>query len=327
MAAFCFLGTATLPVYGQLFPELGGQRVGISGLGFLKIDVSPRSVGVGGASITLGGDAYGVKHNPALLTEVEHFSMAGSNTFWASGINYGFASAVKPFSFGTFGLSLGTLSSGALKVRTEFQPEGTGEVFYATYATAGLSYSQRLTEQFSYGLTVTYVYERLAQFSASTAIADLGFLYQTDFKDIRFAVVLQNFGLDSRLRGDFPETTSDDPSLATNPAPSTFKLGASMTVWEQLSSDQKLTAMVQLNHPNDNAENIRIGAEYDYKSLLFFRAGFRINVDDQPYPVGGLGVRMRVGRHPLRLDYAADPRTTLGIMHHVGLMFVVNPVE
>ena len=73
----------TLPflAQAQLFPQLGGQRVGISGLTFLKIDVSPRSAAVGGANLCLSGDAYATHVNPALLGETESFHFAASNTF------------------------------------------------------------------------------------------------------------------------------------------------------------------------------------------------------------------------------------------------------
>lgn len=318
-----------LSTTAQLFPQLGGQRAGISALTFLKIEVNPRSAAMAGASNTLSGDAYAVSNNPATLAEVDKFSVGASNTFWVADINYAFLEANIPTKkAGNFAVTLSGLNSGPMPVRTTFQPEGTGQQFYAYYLTAGLSYAQKLTDQFSWGATGKYVHEQLAEFQANTFVMDLGFLYKTDFRDLRFAVTIENFGPNSTLSGDVKIDTTFNRkgiSLDSYPAPALFKLGVSLKAWENATKDQSITASVQLNHPNDNSENIRLGAEYSYKDLLFLRAGYKINVADQNYPTAGIGLRMRTGRHPLIFDYALDPLEFLGNVHRVGLAFWLNP--
>ena len=314
----------------QLFPQLGGQRAGISALTFLKMDISPRSASLGGANVCLTGDAFSTFTNPAALAETEGLRVGSSNTFWVNGINYGYLSASKPTSRGHFGLSLGALGTGAMPVRTEFQPGGTGQNFYAGYFTAGLTYAQKLTDFFRFGLTARYVREQLDNFQAQTVVLDLGFLYRTDFKELSFSVLLQNFGLNSVLNGEFDFQEAFFPkhrNLESYPAPTLFKLGVSMVPWRSESGDQSITTYLQLNHPNDNSENIRIGAEYEFNSLLFLRLGYKINVSDQNFPTAGLGLRMRMGRHPLILDYAVDPTTYLGVIHRIGLQFWVDDME
>ncbi len=322
--------SCVLPVQAQLFPALGGQRVGISALSFLKVDVSPRSAGLGGASLCTSGDAFSTAINPGALTEMEHASFGLSNTFWANDVNYGFLSAVIPTKTGTWSGSLSTLNSGAMPVRTVFQPDGTGEYFYANYFTAGLTYSRQLTDAFSFGVTGRFVHEQMADFRASTGVIDLGFLYRTDFRDLRFAVMVQNFGPNSTLKGALSiDSTfqSSSPTLDGYPAPTVFLLGMSMAIWKNAGGDQSLTGLLQLNHPNDNAENIRVGLEYNYKDLLFLRLGYKLNVTDETLPAFGFGVRSRVGSHPLRIDYAADPLQYLGMVHRVGVGFYLNPVS
>ncbi|RMG27117.1 MAG: hypothetical protein D6730_07840 [Bacteroidetes bacterium] len=314
----------------QLFPQLGAQRAGISSLTFLKMDVSPRSAALASANLCLPGDLYSAYTNPATMPEVSGFGLAASNTFWVADINYAFLSATIPTGAGHFAASLSALGSGPMKVRTVFQPEGTGEYFYANYYTAGLTYSQQLTDQFSYGITAKYVHEQLAEFRANTAVFDLGFLYRTDVKELRFAVLVQSFGFNSVLHGELEQEDAllqKTPDLESYPAPTIFKLGISMVPYRNESGDQSLLAAVQLNHPNDNAENIRLALEYNYKSLLFLRAGYKINVKDQDYPTAGVGLRMRMGRHPLMFDYAFDPMRFLGVVHRVGLSFEVNSKE
>ena len=82
--------------------------------------------------------------------------------------------------------------------------------------------------------------------------------------------------------------------------------------------------IAQLNQPNDNSANIRLGGEYAFHELFFFRAGYKINVDDQPWPTTGIGIRTRLGRHPVRLNYGVDPMPYLGIQHRIGLSLQVN---
>ncbi|MEM0995972.1 MAG: PorV/PorQ family protein [Bacteroidota bacterium] len=311
----------------QLLPRLGAQRAGISALTFLKIDPSPRSAAMSGAHVSMTGDPYATYWNPAAVAEMDGFSLAASNTFWVAGINHAFLSAVQPTKIGNFALSVTSLTTGAMERRTEFQPEGTGEFFYASNTAIGLTYSQQLTDFFSYGVSLKYVNETLAEFSAHTAVVDLGFMYRTDWKDLSFAVAVQSFGTNSTLSGDY-EPDGLDPKpivLESYPAPTIFKLGISMIPWKR--EDMSLTTIAQLNHPNDNAENIRLGLEYEYRKLLFVRAGYKINVKDQIYPTAGLGVRTRLGKHPLTFDYAVDPTPFLGWIHRIGLSFSVNKAK
>ena len=311
----------------QLFPSLGGQRAGISALTFLKVDLNPRSAALAGANLCLRADGYGAFANPATLSELDDLSISLAHNFWHAGVNYSGVSVVKPFRIGHLGLSMTGLSSGAMPVRTEFQPDGTGELFYASYFTAGLSYAKQLTDWFRYGFTLKYVREQLQSFTAQTATLDLGFLYRTDVKDLSFAVMVQNFGLNSTLKGsvDIDQGLNSRPrNLEDYPAPTVFKLGLSFIPWKSKDGHQQATAYAQLNHPNDNAENIRLGLEWQYRSLLFLRGGYRFNVVDQDYPTAGIGVRSRMGRHMLMLDYAIDPSDYVGIAHRLGLQVRFN---
>ncbi|MEO1384543.1 MAG: PorV/PorQ family protein [Bacteroidota bacterium] len=327
---FCLLTCLSLQAQLKIFPELGAQRAGISALSPLKIEVSPRAAALGGATTCLTGDGYSAYVNPAGMAELDNFSFAAANTFWVADINYAFLSASKPYNFGTLGLSVSALNSGAMEVRTTFQPEGTGELFYANYYTVGLSYARQLTQQFAWGATVKFVQEQLAEFRANTGVLDIGFLYETDVKKLRFAVLLQNFGPNSTLRGSREVDTTfntRDITLDSYPAPTTFKIGISMVPWESEDKKQSLMTTLQLDHPSDNAESIRFGLEYAYMDLLYLRAGYQFNVDDQAFPTAGIGLRSRVGRHPMYIDYGFTPNRFLGSVHRIGVNFRLNPVE
>lgn len=312
-------------VHGQIFPQLGAQRAGISALTFLKIDGSPRAAGMGGSQVAVNGDAYAVSYNVAALADNEQMNFAGANTFYVAGTNHAFFSAMVPHQkLGNFALHATSFTTGAMERRTEFQPLGTGEYFYAYNVAIGLAYSKKLTEMFSYGISLKYINETLDRFVAHTAAIDLGFLYRTDFKDLKFAVSLQNFGPNSKLKGSKPQVPLSKPqkALESNPSPTNFSLGISMIPFKN-EKHQLLTA-IQLNHPNDNAENIRLGIEYGFHEFLFFRTGYKINVKDQPYPTFGFGLKTHFTKHALRIDYAIDPTLYLGWIHRIGLSLAIN---
>jgi hypothetical protein len=315
----------SLGTRAQLLPNLGGQRAGISSLTFLKNNVSPRSIGMGGFHTSLDGDGYSIYSNPAAMVDLEGLSLASSNYFIIQGLNQPYFSAILPTKGNNaWGFSATALSSGKIKKRTEFQPDGTGEYFYATSFATGLSFAKSLSDMFSFGLTIKYVQERIAEYTAHTGSIDLGFLYRTDVKDLQFAVILQNFGTNNSLSGDFLQikVNRSQVNLEDNSPATVFKIGASFIPFKK--ENQELLVGVQLNHPNDNAENIRLGLEYNFRKIVFIRGGYRINIEGQSLPTFGLGVKTRIGRHPLLIDYGLKPTDYLGIQHVAGVTFILN---
>lgn len=318
-----------LPLVGwaQLLPTFGGERAGLSALSFLKNDVSPRSAAMSGATVSLEGDPYSIWQNVAGMSDNSGNSFALTSMFLGAGINQSFASGIFPFSSNTaaLGLSINTLNSGAIEERTEFQPEGTGRMIYVNNTAFGLSYSQELSANFSLGGTLRYIYENLADFTNHAINVDVGFLYKTDFKDLRFAVLIRNFGGNTSLTGQFLASNynrTPGTTLESNTLPNVFSLGLSLVPWK--NERHAILTAFQLNHPNDNAENYRLGVEYNYMQILFIRSGLKINVKGQSLPTLGMGMRMMLGAHPLHFDYAATPTDYLGVQHLVGLRFSLN---
>jgi hypothetical protein len=310
----------------QLFPNLGGQRAGVSSLTFLKSDVSPVSNAMGGSSVALKGTGYASFHNPASVSDNKQLTFAASNLFIGNGIHQSYLSALYPFkdSSTTLAFTLNNLSSGAMEVRTEFQPDGTGEYFYVSDLSAAGTFSRQLSEMFSMGLTAKYIREQIAEYKVNTAAVDLGFKYKTDYKALTFAVAVKNFGGNSSLKGSFLRSSYNRDSIVTDNfgVPTTFQMG--MTIIPYQKDNQVLLASIQLDHPNDNAENIRLGAEYQLKKILFLRGGYKFNVEGQSFPTAGFGYRTRIGYNVLFIDYAVNPTRYLGMQHCIGLSFILN---
>ncbi|MBF99858.1 MAG: hypothetical protein CMI36_12765 [Owenweeksia sp.] len=327
-----YIGLTILTATGlkaQVLPNFGGERAGLSALSFLKNDLNPRSVGLGGASVALSGDGYSALNNPAALTDLESITYALSHQFIGAGINQSFLSS----SFGLkdevskLAFSVNALNSGSMEERTEFQPNGTGREVYVTNLAVGLTYARQLSSLFSAGVTVKYIYEGIANYSNHNATVDVAFLYKTDYKDLKFAVMVQNFGGNSSLGNedkDIPVifNRSEGISLDANTVPTVFSLGVSMIPWKE--ENQSLMAAIQLNHPNDNAENFRFGLEYQTYDLFFARLGYKVSVKGQTWPTFGVGLRTRMGTNPFYIDYSINPTDFLGFQHNIGLRVHIN---
>ncbi|MEQ9186271.1 MAG: PorV/PorQ family protein [Cryomorphaceae bacterium] len=316
----------SLGVRGQLLTNLGGQRVGVSTLTFLKNDNSARSMALGGANLTLSADGMATSHNTALLSQTNGIHIAVSDLIIGAGMHQGWLSASVPLksSSSAVGVNLNYLSSGAMKVRTEFMPQGTGEYFYANQLSAGLAFSKMLSDRFSFGANLKMIHERLAQFTNTTAAVDLGFLYTTDVKDLKFGIVVQNFGGNSILRdGNISESYNrQNVSLDQFSVPTIFRLGASFKPIEL--EDQSVMFAMQLEHPNDNSENIRLGVEYEYMRTVFVRLGYKLNVAGENLPTLGIGYKTRLGRNTVNVNYAVNPTLYLGTLHLFGLDVMIN---
>lgn len=319
------LSLSSLFSQAQLLPNFGGQRAGLSALSFLKNDLSPVSFAMASASVANKGNLYSSENNPAALVQIKSSGIVISNLSVGAGIHQSFLASGFTLDDGSvIGFNVNSLNAGAMEIRTEFEPNGTGQLFYANNTALGMNYARKLSQNFSIGIGLKYIYEGIASYTNHTITADIGFLYTTDYKDLTFAVVVKNFGGNSQMIGSDLETTFNRTDVVLNKytTPSIFKMGFSFVPYE--SKSKKLVASAELNHPSDNAENIRLGGELSFRDLLFTRLGYKLSVQGQNYPTAGIGVKTRLGVHPLYIDYAVNPTNRLGVQHLIGLSIPFN---
>ena len=319
------LSLSSLFSQAQLLPNFGGQRAGLSALSFLKNDLSPVSFAMASASVANKGNLYSSENNPAALVQIKSSGIAISNLSVGAGIHQSFLASGFTLDDGSvIGFNVNSLNAGAMEIRTEFEHNGTGKLVYANNTALGMNYARKLSQNFSIGIGLKYIYEGIASYTNHTITADIGFLYTTDYKDLTFAVVVKNFGGNSQMIGSDLETTFNRTDVVLNKytTPSIFKMGFSFVPYE--SKSKKVVASAELNHPSDNAENIRLGGELSFRDLLFTRLGYKLSVQGQNYPTAGIGVKTRLGVHPLYIDYAVNPTNRMGVQHLIGLSIPFN---
>ena len=161
----------------QLFPVLGEQRAGISTAQFLKIGVGGRATAMGDAFVAIANDVSALYWNPAGLAQFSENQVMFSHNQWVVDINHDFVGAVYHLDDeNTFGVALTSLSMDEMKVTTEYAPFGTGEYFGFSDLAIAISYSKKMTDQFSFGGTVRYIEETLDKLKMRGIMIDLGYL-------------------------------------------------------------------------------------------------------------------------------------------------------
>ena len=294
----------------NLFPILGGQRAGTSVFSFLNIGVSARAVGMGESVVALNQDASSIYYNPASIAQLDQTEVAISQIQWPSEINYDYFAITRHIKGRYYlGLSGGILHMAPMMETTEFHPDGTGNYFTFQDRFFGVTYGARMTDRFSFGITLKHVSEVLENYTMDAVLMDVGTFYWTGYKSLRFCASLSHFGKQAgpngtylkrildRGSGDEIEEFTDFESFSP---PTMFRVGGAIDPIEK--ENQHLTISLQLNHPVDNAEYIVTGAEYTFMNMLFLRCGYKSNKNEENLTLGA-GLIVPIGSIKIRADY------------------------
>jgi hypothetical protein len=330
--------------------NLYGQKVGTTSLQFLKVMPTARATAMGDAFVSLASGSESVFWNPAGITSTEKHEIGSTMTFWLfdtrqSAISY----AVNLNELNILGMELGWLGlqlqyvdfgeieetkvdclefvgSGSDK---KYNPGLTGLMFSPKSYVVGLSYAQQFTDRFSAGITAKYVYESLWRDSkvtiinqygveetyntyASLVLYDFGMHYRTGFRSIELGVAIQNFGPQVKFAKEY------------YPAPLAFRIGASTNLIGPEAmlypvEKNKLTFAYDIFHPNDYAQQMHFGLEYSFSDLLFLRAGYKWNYDNEKLTLGA-GIQYGFDGYNLMFDYSyGSLGQLLGQVHRISL--------
>ncbi|MCY3593884.1 MAG: PorV/PorQ family protein [Bacteroidetes bacterium] len=295
-------------------------RVGTTAAQFLKLGAGARAISLGGAYVAEASDMSAVYWNPAGFARLSGSHLQLSNTRYLADINYNFVAfgtTVEPV--GSIGFSLLMVDSGDMPVRTEMEPEGTGEQFNALSFALQLTYARNLSDQFSIGGSLKFVQERIWHSKASSIAFDIGTLFTTPFESLRLGASMSNLGPKMRMDGR-DILFSEDPSPNTIGTaeivnaqyrmdgfsmPLIFRVGLA---WDAMDTGtHRILITTDAAHPNDNAEYVNAGAEYSFRDLIAFRAGYRnlFEPDTEQGLTAGGSLMVRINRDlATRFDYA-----------------------
>ncbi len=244
---------------------LAQEKVGTTGVNFLKIGPSSRGVALADAFLPMANDASTLWYNPGGMVNVKSSELIFSHVSFPAQVNYEYIGYLHPLpSLGAaVGVQLFGLYTDDMIETTPEYPYGTGRTFMASDFAAGLSYAQSLTDKFSVGSTIKFLQENLADKVARGWSVDVGTYYDTGWRSLTLAMIISNFGPDMQFISE------------PFPMPIVFKFGAAANLIDD--GTNRLTMALEGIHPNDNREELHIGFEYGFQEKAFLRVGRKIN--------------------------------------------------
>jgi hypothetical protein len=306
----------------------GRNRAGTNAASELLIPVGARYIGTGGASVATVVGIDAIYWNPAGLSRSNIAASAMfSHMQYIADINMEYVAVSANFSgLGTLGISIKTLSFGDIAVTTEDNPDGTGELFSPNFVTFGATYSRALTDRIGVGVTVKLISESLNRVSASGVAFDFGVQYRDlgNISGLSIGVVAKNIGTAMKYDGagllrqaDVLDVTRPSSLYkvegSTDELPSTLELGIGYTI--PIGEKNKVNVVSLFQNNNYDDDEIKFGAEYAYKDLLFIRGGWQFAPEspndatgsEDAYIFGpslGGGFHYDLGGVDIALDYA-----------------------
>lgn len=333
------LGLAVLVAALGLTPAaLAQSGAGTTSGQFLLIEPSARLAAQGNVGATARADVQAAYYNPGALAFVTGADAQFTHSAWLADIDYNhFAVGVPMGSAQALSLSITSLGSGDMAVRTPEQPQGTGEQFSVNDLAIALGYGRRFSDRFAGGIQVKYVRETIWHTSSNAAAVDVGVIYELPFQAVLGASI-SNFGSrakfsgrDLRIRYDQdPGTFGDNDNLPAAletdqyPLPIFFRVGMSVPV--QVGANSELTLAADAFQPSDNSNSVNLGAEWTYADLISARVGYQdlFLEDAEGGLTAGAGINYALGDLGFRFDYAwGDHGDLLGTTQRftLGLSF------
>lgn len=264
------------------------SKVGTTAAPFLKIGVGSRAIGMGGAFVAVANDVSALYWNPAGIARLGRNEAIMLHTEWLADISFDYAGvSVDMGNLGAIGFALTSVTMAEMKVRTELQPEGTGEWFDAGDICGSLSYARSLTDRFAIGMNFKYIRQTIWHMASSGFAWDVGTVFTTQFNGMRLGMSITNFGPNMRMEGrDTKEYIDINPSangsndqipanrqLESWALPITFRVGIAFEPIQ--TANNRLTVAVDAIHPNDNSESVNLGFEYGFHNWVFLRMGWQ----------------------------------------------------
>lgn len=314
-------------------------KSGTSAAQFLKIGSQARTMGMGEATVASPEGLSALQWNPAGLARYETQSASFSQSNWLVGTQFfNAAGSMNLGRMGTVAAQLTILDFGEMAVRTEQEPEGTGEYFVAQNMNLGIAYANNLTDRFSIGGQVKYIRESIWHMTASTVAVDVGTLFITPFKDIRLGMSITNFGGKMQLSGRdvrFFNDPAEDMYGNNDQIPANYELdkwAIPLTFRVGLAGEFidkgyiKWSWALDALHPSDNTEYINLGTELELWKMLYLRTGFRTLFMDERSGGFTAGIGMKYQFTPnsgIQFDYAFMDYGDLGFvnMFTIGILY------
>ncbi|MFH0921588.1 MAG: PorV/PorQ family protein [Fibrobacterota bacterium] len=297
---------AALSAQFSTLADVNDEMTGVSTLGFLKLPVGAKSVGLGGNAVSLLNDGSAVEWNPALLSTFTHNEVFLSHDEITAGLRHEYAGLVIPtFRLGVFGASWNLLRSGEIQNARDIDEQPVSAS--AADMSLALAWSHGLFDnRLSAGISAKYLQSRLATRTARGVATDLALSAALPL-GLRTSIVVKNLGtpvIYDRAQEYAPFGVIGDV--------------AGVFLKERLSVSAGAKKF------NDAPLKVAGGAEYFILPAFCARAGYEYayGVLEQAGGAGGLCGGIGIRYNAFKMDYGYARRSdALGGLHTVDAGF------
>lgn len=298
----CFI----ILVLGSIQIGNAQNRPGSVGAEFIRVPVSARAAGMGGAYIAVTDGADAMYYNPAALVWTDkNTNFFANHTSYLAEINHEYFSVTRQSGNNGYGMAITALYTDLMEETTPQQPGGTGRQFYVANYRGSFGYARKMTQKVSLGVKASVMHMRLFEGIDEQSVGfDIAADYHANFRDFRFAMKIANLGSEVKFVNE------------SYPLPIKFEFGASMNAIEMENHQLKFSGSAF--KPNDGDPRGQAGLEYAFNNLLYLRGGYKIDHDTEDY-TAGMGLNMDVSGYVMQFNYGYSNFGDLGKVHRFGV--------
>ncbi len=303
---------------------------------FLAIGVGGRALGMGGAAVALTADATAGFWNPANLARIDYPQIVlMHNEQFGSLLNHDYGAVAIPFGpYTSLGLSVIRLGIDDIADTRAAGVDANGNLTYdplqfsrvdpsrVTYFNAAdwaflFTYARRAGPGFSYGANLKYIRRELGDNSANGIGVDVGVWYRaTD--DLFLGATVQDVTT-TFLAWDTGTNELISPTVKVGGAYQIAALGGRFVPALDVDVRFENRGSTSMVHVGPVSADLHSGVEYQFKNLLFLRAGY----SDVKQLTLGAGLRFP----KLAIDYSFakfGSQNDIGDSHRISILFTLE---
>lgn len=307
-----------ITLFTLFFTTTYSQDTG-SGLDFLNIGPSARSLSISQATTATATGPTSIYSNPALLA-LEPISSAEANyTVWISNVNNQFAA----FNYrkNQTAYALAVFNSGSDGFEARVTPGASAGVFSVGYLSIAGAIARQMGP-FSFGVTAQYLREEVFQFRANGFAFTGGVSAQLFEERVTAGLSVNNFGdmeslddqstkLPSSINAGVLIDLIEFTTTGLNDLPILISFLAD---WKKPLESEAVSVAFDSDSTDDF---ISLALSVNAGDLLYLQSGYRFGPTERPLSFG-LGLSI----DPIRVNYAIVPFSTgFGTVHSFGMQY------
>lgn len=278
---------------------LSAGSTAFAGVEFLRLGGGARPMAMGEAYVGLADDISAMYFNPAGLARMEFPEIISMSNYWLADTRQIIAGFAVPTELGVFGIGYSGLGSG--DIQGYDQNGAVTSAFNTNSSSVNLSFGKRLDPNWSWGIGLKSVAERLADSNASTYALDAGLQYRVN-KNVMVGAALLNYGSGLTF-------ITEQANL-----PTSYRVGAAVNT--NLFNEEIAFTSDIVSYPE--GPQLNLGMEYLIGDLLAVRGGSAN---------GGLRAGLGVLANLFSFDYAYRSSEDLGAAHQLSISLIFGAPE